>query len=112
MNGHNDRDRFEEAWREWAKRPPRVSPECAAGKVHAAIESAPRRRWGTRTVLAAAAVALVAVLVGVVLRNGPHTEPPAFRPEAGGSVVVMWLDPGTPLYMNLEPLKIDKGDPS
>ncbi len=110
MHDNNDLDRFDEALRSWADRPPRLSPHMAAVRVRAAIDSAPRRRWTWRPLVTVAATALAVVALVVALRDLPRTEGLADRPEAGPGVAVMWLDAQTPLYMNLEPLKIQEGD--
>ncbi len=110
MHDDNELDRFDEALRSWANRPPRLSPHMAAVRVRAAIENAPRRRWAWRALVTAAATALAAVALVVALRDIPRTEGLADRPEARPGVAVMWLDAQTPLYMNLEPLKVQEGD--
>lgn len=110
MHDNNDLDRFDEAFRSWAKRPPRLSGHAAAARVRAAIESPPRRRWIWQPVVTVAAAALVVVALVAVLRDIPKSKGLPHRPEARPGVAVMWLDAQTPLYMNLEPLKIQEGD--
>lgn len=116
---------FEETWRHRAHRPPELSSRAAAERVLARIAeqddgdgAAPRRsrrlppttRW-----LVAAGVA--AALLAAVLLHQPATPPtadPGAAPPAAGrvagagtavqdDVVVLWLDPETPLYLTLAP---------
>lgn len=110
MHDNNDLDRFDEALQSWADRPTRLSPHMAAVRVRAAIESAPRRRWAWRPLVTVATAALAVVALVVMLRDVPRSAGLADRPEAKPGVAVMWLDAQTPLYMNLEPLKIQEGD--
>ena len=110
MHDKNDLDRFDEALQSWATRPPRVSERAAAARVRSAIENPPRRRWIWQPVVTMAAVSLVVVALVAVLREIPKTTGLASRPEARPGVALMWLDAQTPLYMNLEPLKIQEGD--
>ena len=99
-------DRFERAWRAWAERPPRVSPEQAGRRV---IEAARRRRRHglTRRVLLAAAAVLAVVVIQDIHRDGsvPEASPTAAalepRPLGAGEVLI-WLDAETPLYMTFE----------
>lgn len=100
-------DRFTEAFRRWAARPPRLASEAAARRVQRAIEAPQvgRRRF---SLLAVATTAALAAALALLLRI--HTpSPTTVRPAVGSEVVVMWLDKSTPLYMNLEPLRLEKG---
>ena len=110
MHDNNDFDRFDEALQSWVDRPTRLSPHMAAVRVRAAIESSPRRRWVWRPLVTVVAMALAVVALVVALRDVPRSTGLADRPEAKPGVAVMWLDAQTPLYMNLEPLKIQEGD--
>lgn len=99
-----DDDRFEQAWRRWAMRAPRRSPEMAARAVRAALP--PRRRPKARWV-AALATGVAAVLAAVVLTLRPSAPPRqptqvgvvVEAPRLGSGEVLLWLDDGTPLYM-------------
>ncbi len=112
MHDSNNLDRFDEALRSWAMRPPQLSEGAAATRVRAAIETFPQRRGIWQPVLSIGAVALVVVALVAALRDIPKTTELVDRPEARPGIALMWLDAQTPLYMNLEPLKIQEGDVS
>lgn len=95
-------DRFETAWRRWATRPPRRSPELAARAVRAALPE--RRRHRTRWVAALAATAAVVLAVLAVSIHRPAPPPAQVglvveSPRLGSGEVLLWLDADTPLYM-------------
>lgn len=100
-------DRFTEALRRWAAKPPRLTAETAARRVQKAIQAPQvgRRRF---SLVAVATTAALAAALALLLRT--HTpSPTTVRPTVASGVVVMWLDKSTPLYMNLEPLRLEKG---
>jgi hypothetical protein len=106
----HERDRaeeFEGAWKAWAERPARRSPEEAARRVLEAARRRRRRRRAVRTLLATAALLVIAVTLGV-RRQGPEPAPapPAAPPLAsaplGPGQALIWLDAETPLYMTFE----------
>ena len=113
MNEHDrDADRFEPAFREWARRSPRTPAAAAARRVVARVGATGRGasrtgRWVPR--LAAACALAVVVGSGVALwRIGsvptapsPAADAPPVLPE---NVVVFWLDPETPVYFVVAPL--------
>ncbi len=100
---------FEEAWRNWVRRPPQRSPAEAATRITALIRERRRRR---RAIWASAAAAVLVVAVAVVLRWAglptrlapvqPAT-PAQEAPQLGQGEVLMWLDEDTPLYMTFQP---------
>lgn len=113
-------DRFDEALRAWAGRPPRIPPEEAARRIAERLpepRAAAPRRPGVRPAvrLAVALAAAVFVLaVGLTLFVGPlgpgrgaespdaGAAPPSGVPVApAGDVLVLELDPETTLYMTL-----------
>ncbi len=100
-------DRFTEAWRRWAARPPLLPADAAARQVHCAIEV--RRLHPRRPTVLAFAVTVVLAATLAVLLHTHAPSPTTVRPTVGSGVVVMWLDKSTPLYMNLERLRLEKG---
>jgi len=98
-------ERFDDALREWAARPPRLAPAAAARAVAARV--APRRSQPFRPAWALAAAAAVVLAVGSLVTVRALRQPAA--PVAGGAVpaapilgenqVLIWLDEETPLYM-------------
>lgn len=112
MQEHNDRDRFDEALRSWAQRPPRLGAEAAAARVRARLGARRSRRMWRPLAAAAAAVLMVVVALTLSFRSPRGEQRLADRPAASLDVAVLWLDADTPLYMNLKPLDIEKGDPS
>ena len=121
-------ERLEKQWQGWAKRPPSTPAPQAARRLVARLETEPRRhanlprRWVLPTPAAAVAlvaVALVAVaLVAVALAVGLTLHEPGpvdvgtvvERPPLREGVVLMWLDPETPLYLTMRP-PAPQGDP-
>jgi ferric-dicitrate binding protein FerR (iron transport regulator) len=107
-----ERDRVEElerAWKAWAERPGRRSPEEAGRRVVEAARQRQRRARTVRTLLATAALLAIAVTLGIQ-RQGPlpRATPPAASaaPVApaplGAGQALIWLDAETPLYMTFE----------
>lgn len=100
--------RFEEELRRHAARPPATPPGIAARRVMARLAAAERRPAGVfhlRWAVVAAAVVLAAG-AWFFSPSGPRfSEPPvaAGPPALGEGVVLLWLDPETPLYMSLTP---------
>jgi ferric-dicitrate binding protein FerR (iron transport regulator) len=107
-----ERDRveeFERAWKTWAERPARRSPEEAGRRTVEAARLRRRRSRAVRTLLATAALLVIAVTLGV-RRQGPVREAPppttsvaavAAPPLRAGQALI-WLDAETPLYMTFE----------
>ena len=100
-------DRFAEAWRRWASKPPHLGEEAASQRVGRAIATRQARPRRNAVLAVAVTVVLAAALALVVRTHAPSS--PTVRPAVGSGVVVMWLDRSTPLYMNLEPLRLEKG---
>ena len=108
MNPHDDDldARFQEAWREWTRRPTRLSPAAAADRVRARLVPQPRNlRWAY-----AAAAALLCVSAGLsylwLNSRSSILQPTAATQQMaplGEGEVLMWLDEKTPLYMNFQP---------
>ena len=97
-------ERFDEAFRAWAARPPATPSGVAARRMEDRIR---RRRplTGSRWLVAAAAVAALAVGSVALLQLGSTPESPVGAPVASRAIsletdeVLIWLDPETPLYM-------------
>jgi hypothetical protein len=102
-------ERFEKAFKKWAEKPPRVSPEAAAARMASLIRARQPRRQ-PRWAFAAAAAALFGV-VAVAFHWARLSAPPAApavaivqeAPPLGEGEVLMWLDKDTPLYMTFQP---------
>ena len=109
-------DRFDQELRQWGSRPPRRSAQRAAREVRERLETPRRGFTSTASWQAAAAFAAVlAVAVGLWIAHpsedfGEATPPmppvssvaelaPAPLDEG---VVLIWLDPETPLYLTLK----------
>lgn len=115
----NDRDpdRFDDALREWARRPPRATAPVAARRVTARLgpsdRSAGRAAVWVPRLAAACGLALVVASGALLWRNAPP--PPAPSPAADAppvlpeNVVVFWLDPDTPVYFVVRPLEDAQG---
>jgi len=109
-------ERFEDAFKRWAERPPRLSPEQAAARMASLIRERQQRRQ-PRWAFAAAAAALFAVVAVAFHWARLSTLPPAPQPviavqEApplGEGEVLMWLDKDTLLYMTFQPPAEDRG---
>ncbi len=108
-NGSDDsEERFTEAWRQWATRPPRRSPAEAAAAVSSRL---PLRRERTYWWALAAAASLTVTIAFSIHWSAlvRHAAPPEAtikleetRPMGNGEVLI-WLDEQTPLYMNFQP---------
>jgi anti-sigma-K factor RskA len=101
-------ERFEEALRRWAQRPAPPPPPWPVPRSSRSGARPAAPRWQ----LVAASLAVAAVLaVGALLRwraappNQTPTAAPASAPVAAvasaDEVLVLWLDPDTPLYLTL-----------
>ncbi len=100
-------DRFDDALRKWASRPPGRTGAEAARAVTEAIHGQRRRRLARWSGLAAAAALVIAISAGVVWR--PEIPPNVVSAAGdirtaglGDGVVLMWLDDETPLYMTFQ----------
>lgn len=124
------RDRFDQELRRWAEQPPRTPPAAAARQVLSRLD---RPRRATRRPVLALALTLATVLTlalgfGWWARQATApAEPPTagvaavtataigeatLPPPLSDDVVLLWLDPETPLYLSLQPSKTDPGDPT
>jgi ferric-dicitrate binding protein FerR (iron transport regulator) len=106
-NDHNPEQELEQAWREWAARPPQRPPEIAAQRVVATLRERRRRhpwRWLLATATAAAVV--LAMLAGSWYLRGPDqavlTGSRLQTPSLADGQVLIWLDDTTPLYMTFQ----------
>lgn len=114
-------ERFDEALRAWAGRPPRTEPAEAARRIAGRLpdrQPVAAFRLPLRLVVALAA-AVLALGVGLAVSLAPERAPGRGVPDAGttapsgaslapaGDLLVIELDPETTLYMNL-----NEGDPS
>jgi len=106
----DERDRvseFERAWKAWAERPARRSPQDAGRRVLEAARQRRRRTRAVRTLLATAALLVIAVTLGVrrpspVPEHTPEAAPPLASAPLGAGQALIWLDAETPLYMTFE----------
>jgi len=110
-------NRFEAAFRAWARRAPVTPADVAAKRVGARIDASSRHAPGPAVWVQRLAVACGLVLVvasGVLLwRNGtpppipsPAVEVPPMLPD---NVVIFWLDAETPVYFIVKPVSDDPG---
>lgn len=101
------RDRFDEAFRAWARRPPRTPARRAAERVVARLDRGRARSALSlppfRLSAAAAALALAIAAAWFVSRPGPVPNDSVARPPLEEHVVLLWLDPETPLYLTVAP---------
>ena len=118
-------DRFEELFKEWARRPPTTPADEAARQVLRRLSndrtSQPTHSWTTRSWLRTAAVVAVLVIVLTVplyLRGPsapPHQQDEAMNlveaPLVPDGVALIWLDSGTPLYLTLN-VPTSEGNPT
>jgi ferric-dicitrate binding protein FerR (iron transport regulator) len=107
-DSHDAEDRFIEAWRRWARRPPARSPADAAAAVSRRLP--PRRQPRYWWALAAAAALMMTLAIAVHWSNlvrrasppGAGISPRETTPIGNGEVLI-WLDEQTPLYMTFQP---------
>ncbi len=98
-----DDDRFEQAWRRWATRPPRRTPAMAARAVRASLPPRRPARVAWAAALAAATAVMLALVTVLVHETTPARPAQAGTvveaPQLGSGEVLLWLDAETPLYM-------------
>lgn len=103
-------ERFEEALRRWAERPVAPPPPWPVPRTSRAGERPALPRW--QLVAASLAVAAALATASLLLRSwwAPVNEAHTAAPVAAASVaavasadevLVLWLDPDTPLYLTL-----------
>jgi hypothetical protein len=107
-------DRFEDALKAWAERPPRLSPEEAGRRVVEVARRRRRRALTRRALLAAAAVLAIVAIPGIRRdRTAPVSAPtaaPRVEPQPlGAGEILIWLDAETPLYMTFEAPPASRG---
>lgn len=116
MNDERKREieRFEERFGSWGRRPATLPPGVAAARILARIRP-PRPGSGRAWRLACAAAILVA-LVGSWIVGGRAGHAPSPPPLAEhetvplpDNVMVIWLDPETPVYFVMRPAEPDGG---
>jgi hypothetical protein len=103
-------NRFDEAFKSWAERPPKTPSSDAARRVVASLPE-PRSSWklggsGLRLATAAAGLALLLVVSWVSLPTPPDPSSPLHEvaiPPLPDEVVLLWLDEETPLYLTVAP---------
>lgn len=107
---NDSRQRFEEAFRSWAERPPHTPADEAARRVIARLPEHRGARWssGRRLRFATAAAGLALLLgIGWSLLPKPQGAPAQERevalPPLADDVVLLWLDKETPLYLTIAP---------
>jgi ferric-dicitrate binding protein FerR (iron transport regulator) len=105
---HNREQEFEQAWKQYARRPPRLSAAEAAHRVRNRLStrSPVPNYWGfaaaAALVLAAALVVLWTTLPDRPAKPGPIAESSVEQAPLSNGEVVMWLDDRTPLYMTFQ----------
>lgn len=107
-----DGDGFEEAYRKWGRRPPRISAQAAADHLIRRLDKRPRvPQWS----VFAAAAAILAVAVGgwwlIEARQARRTEEMlmASAAQIDQNVVLSWLDSGVPVYFVITTTDSKKG---
>lgn len=117
-------EKFDKAFRAWARRPPVTPAAAAAGQVlerlaeRAQAPARSHRAWRWANALAAVLLAVV-----ITARFAPVLDPneAAMRasittslevPPLPEGVVLMWLDAETPLYFTMEKPKVPHGEPT
>ncbi|MEW6367384.1 MAG: hypothetical protein AB1714_22370 [Acidobacteriota bacterium] len=98
---HRSEQGFEEAFREWGRRPARMPAHIASQRIASKLDQRrrkPRWRW-----LAAAAAIVFAVAGAWLLWQQalPDSRPPSMeitQPALDENVVLWWLDSNTPVY--------------
>ena len=114
-------DRFEQRFRDWARRPPATPPDEAARRILHRLPAAPRPvlSWPRLAATATAAALVVALATQVYLR--PPSIPPVVPSTTVGvveaplvpeGVALIWLESGTPLYLTLSAPVKPNGDPT
>jgi hypothetical protein len=106
----DSRQRFEEAFRRWAERPPHTPADEASRRVIARLPQHRGERWlsGSRLHFATAAAGL-ALLLGFGWSLLPKTQEEPLQerevalPPLPDDVVLLWLDNETPLYLTIAP---------
>lgn len=108
MDERRPTEEFENAWREWAGRPPELDAREASRRIDARLDGG-RRSWTRVRVLTAAAALVVIVVAGEVWRRAQPVPAPSIvvaeapRASLNQGEVLIWLDTETPLYMNFDP---------
>lgn len=103
---------LEERWREWSQLEPAIDEDQLRRNLLDRIpDRRPRPR--TRLVLAAAAVSLVAVLIGFETTRRPPPPSIAERPvvvhEMGENVILILRENGDPIYLAVDRSQEKKG---
>ena len=108
-----DASGFDEALRQWGRRPPRTAPEVAAARVVARLGRRTGRVFRWRLAMAGAMLLGIPLVLWLAPRNGEQLPvtipalPPAATamasPPLDDNVVLTWLDPETPVYFVLSP---------
>lgn len=107
-NSRDPEDRFLEAWKHWAQRPPRQSPAEAAAAVSRRLPLRQQRRswWALAAAAAMTVTVALAVQWSIFIRRatppGPTINLQESAPMSKGEVLI-WLDDETPLYMTFQP---------
>ena len=107
-NSHDPEDRFVEAWKKWARRPPKQSPAEAAAAVSRRLPARQERRYWWALAAAAALTVTIALAFhwSDFVRRAGSPGANVSRQDAtpmGNGEVLIWLDEETPLYMNFQP---------
>ena len=103
-------DRFEEAFKSWARRSPQTPADEAARLVRDRLPERRARGWYSgnpqRLVTAAAGLALLLVVGWYTMpeSSGPSSsQEEVALPPLSDDVVLLWLDDETPLYLTVAP---------
>jgi hypothetical protein len=108
IDSRDPEDRFIEAWKQWARRPPARSPAEAAAAVSGRLTVRRERPYWWALAAAAALTLTIAMAVhwSIIIRRAGPPGANITRQETapmGNGEVLIWLDEQTPLYMNFQP---------
>jgi len=108
IDSHDSEDRFIEAWKQWAQRPPTQSAVEAAATVSSRLplRRQPRSWWPLAAAAALAATVALSIYWSTFVRQVTPPGPAINLQEAapmGNGEVLIWLDEQTPLYMTFQP---------
>lgn len=109
-----DQNRFDEAFRDWARQPSPTAADAAARQVVARLPEGSRQPWlagnWLRLASATAGLALMLVVAWATRPGPPDTSSvEVMLPPLQEDVVLLWLDDQTPLYLTVAPPAAEGG---